>query len=125
MSSSDGPNSAFNLPRRTAGRRVRPVDSHLLEALMYLLIEKGVLTKNDALSVVETVAHVKRGVLEEAEADGDEATRTKADLILLQRLYGSFEALDDRPDVLSLSGENVHRLRPPLHRDRPTFPQDD
>jgi hypothetical protein len=89
---------------------------------MYILIEKGVLTKNDALSVVETVAHVKRGERETADDDGSQA---KADLRLLQRLYVSFEALDDRPGVENFDGENVYRLRPPLHGDHPEFPRDD
>lgn len=108
--------------QRSSERPARQVDSHLLEALMYVLIEKGVLTKNDALSALETVAHVKRG---ERDTAGDGGVRAEADLKLLQRLYASFEALDDRPGVANFAGENVHRLRPPIHGDRPTFPRDE
>lgn len=122
MSSTDDPDD-FKIPifQHSARRPAREVDAHLLEALMYVLIEKGVLTKNDALSVVETAAHVKRGEREEA---GD-ASHAEADLELLQRLYASFEALDDQPGVVNFDGENVYRLRRPIHGDRPTFPGDD
>ena len=41
------------------------VESELFESLIHHLVEKGILTRNDALSVVQTVAEVKRG--EQAE----------------------------------------------------------
>lgn len=122
MSSSDGHEPLSNSMRRQVRLLARPVDSHLLEALMYVLIEKGVLTRNDALSVVETVAEVARGERETADDDG---ARAKGELKLLRRLYASFEALEDRPEVVALDSANVHRLRPPLHGDRPSFPRDD
>lgn len=95
--------------------------TQLFESLCYVLIEKGILTKNDAMSVVQTVAQVKRGALIDVAATEHDA----AELKLLRRLFTSFEALDDRPSDVSFSGGNVHRLRPPLHGDRPEFPEAD
>lgn len=86
-----------------------------------MLIEKGVLTKYDALSVIQTVAEVKRGSLDGGAAGAQHA----ADLQLLHRLFTSFELLEDRPSDVAFSGGNVHRLRPPVHDDRPEFPEDD
>lgn len=94
----------------------------MIESLMFALIEKGVLTGNDALSVVETVAHVKRGA---AEGNDAAAAQAAADLKVLRRLYSSFEALEDQPKAVSFDSENVHWLRPPLHGDHPEFPSDD
>lgn len=95
--------------------------TQLFESLCYVMIEKGVLTKNDAMSVVQTVAQVKRGAL----TDVRPSERDSAELRVLRRLFTSFEALDDRPGDVSFSGGNVHRLRPPLHGDRPAFPEAD
>ena len=89
---------------------------------MHLLIEKGVLTKNDALSAVQTVAQVQRGVAIEARSSG---ARTQANLRMLQTLYRSFESVTDHAGVLHANLDNVHRLRPPIHGDRPEFPRDD
>ena len=122
MSPSDGSDGA-DFPFSTAPEAlVGPdVGTLLFESLCYVLIEKGVLTKNDAMSVVETVAQVKRGSC----LDGAPSEREAADLSLLRRLFTSFEALDDRPTDANFAGGNVHRLRPPLHDDRPAFPEDD
>lgn len=126
MSSSDGPDRAnlHNFQPAAEGP-ARGVDSLLLETLIYVLIEKGVLTRNDALSAVETVAQVKRGERGAVDDEGAASVPAAAALKLLNRLYVSFEALDDRPGVVNFDGENVHRLRPPLHGDRPKFPRDD
>jgi hypothetical protein len=99
------------------------VYSQLVEALILLLIEKGVLTRNDALSVVQTVAQVRRGAAVEG---GEAGAQARAAFEMLQRLYLSFEALPDRHGALVADGENVHRLRPPIYGDdRPEFPSDD
>jgi hypothetical protein len=122
MFSSDGfdeANQRTSLPGEATP--ARGVDSHLVESLIFALLEKGVLTKNDALGVVETVAQVIGG----AVYDGVASEQTTADLNLLHRLYTSFEMLDDRPGVVNSDADNVHRLRPPLHGDRPKFPHDD
>lgn len=95
-------------------------NAHLVEALIHLLIEKGVLTRNDALSLIQTVAQVRLGRL--AEVEGSEPP-FDGELERLRRLYGSFEALDARPGVVYADGGNVRRLRPPLHGDRPEFPR--
>lgn len=93
----------------------------LLDSLVHHLIEKGILTKNDALSVVQTAAEVVRGrTLGETPSE-----ETDAALTILDRTYSSFEAVSDRAGTSQLDGHNVHRLRPPLHGDRPRFPADD
>ena len=93
----------------------------LFEGLVHQLIEKGVLTKNDALSIVQTVAQVKRGQL-----DDDLASRhVDAELALLRRLYESFEALRSISPSSSSIGGNVRQLRPARHGDAPEFTQED
>lgn len=89
---------------------------------MHLLIEKGVLTSNDALSVVQVVAEVQTGILEEGRAS---TVQTQAAIALLQRMYSSFEAIPNGAGSVTMDGENVHLLRPPLHGDEPHFPKDD
>ena len=89
---------------------------------MHVLIEKGVLTQNDVLSVVQVVAEVQRGVLEEGLAP---KALTETGLAVLQRLYDSFEALADRSKSAQVDGVNVQYLRAPLHGDRPRFPKGD
>ena len=123
MSSSDGDDGApaHNFQPSAEGSP-RAVDSLLVETLIYVLVEKGVLTKNDALSVVETVAQVKRG---EVDDRGFASVETSDALKLLNRMFVSFEAMEERPGIVNFDGENVHRLRPPLHGDRPKFPRDD
>lgn len=123
MPSADGSDGADSRTGREAnGNQGMQLDTMLLEALMHVLIEKGLLTKNDALSVVQTAAQVKRGALDE----GREAReQTQADLWTLQRIYRSFEALSYRPDAAQPDIENIFQLRPPVHGDRPEFPRDD
>jgi len=94
----------------------------LFDSLVHHLIEKGVLTRNDALSVVQTAAEVVRGRIDDGETP---SLDTKAALAVLQRTYSSFEAMPDRPGAAQLDGHNVHSLRPPLHSDRPQFPSED
>ena len=121
MSHSNGPDdgqaSSSNLgmtePRGT-------VEIMLFESLVHHLIEKGVLTKNDALSVVGTVASVKQGQLGDRHGTDQSVV---PELALLERIFKSFEAMLTRPT--QVDGHNVRYLRPPLHRDRVDFPRDD
>lgn len=121
MSSADGSDGPNFHPHPPPDGRADSLATQLFESLCYVLIEKGVLTRNDAMSVVQTVAQVKRGSLIDVAVGKQDA----ADLSLLRRLFTSFEALDDRTRAASFSGGNVHRLRPPLHGDRPEFPEAD
>lgn len=121
MSSTTGSDGADPSSSDFAGEsRSRGADSLLLESLIHVLVEKGVLTKNDALSVVQTAAEVTRGAVNESAGQ-----QIAADLKLLHSLYTSFELLDDAPRSVNFDGENVRRLRPPLHGDRPQFPHND
>lgn len=90
----------------------------LFESLVHHLIEKGVLTKNDALSIVETVASVKHGQL----VEGNDPL-VEAELAMLHRIFESFKAMD--APAARMDGHNVHRLRPPMHSNRIDFPRDD
>src|SRR5688572_27268053 len=111
-----------NFHGRAETEAFESVEFLLFDSLVHHLIEKGVLTKNDALSVVQTVAEVVRGRMH----DGETATRlTSAGLATLVRTYSSFEAMADRHGASRLDGHNVRSLRPPLHGDRPKFPSDD
>lgn len=94
----------------------------LFDSLVHHLIEKGLLTKNDALSVVQTVAEVVRGHIHETDKA---EMRKEAALAILERTYSSFEALRDRSRKSGLDADNVHQLRTPLHGDHPQFPTDD
>ena len=123
MSSADGSDGADSPIDHEAGdHQGARLDTLLLEALIHVLVEKGVLTKNDALSVVQTATQVKRGALHEGRVASE---RIRADLGTLQLLYRSFEALSDRPGVTQPDGQNIYRLRPPVHGDRPEFPRED
>lgn len=123
MSRADGSDNTYFPDSEKAGERPeRRVETLLVEALIHLLIEKGVLTRNDALSVVQTVTQVKQGELHEGLAA---SAQSRATLGMLHRLYTSFEGIADRPGVLQVDGANVRRLRPPVHGDRPEFPRDD
>lgn len=93
----------------------------LFDSLVHHLIEKGLLTKNDALSVVQTAAQVVRGKMHESLND----PRIDRALSTLERTYASFEALPDRYGRSGLGAPNVLPLRTPLHGDRPKFPTDD
>lgn len=94
----------------------------LFESLVHHLIEKGLLTRNDALSVVQTVAEVKRAQLMDQGSDDFE---TDAELAALRRLFDSFAAMREGPRTGHSDGHNVHELRPPLHGENPSFPDND
>ncbi len=108
-------------PARADGNSFNSVEYLLFDSLVHHLIEKGVLTKNDALSVVQAAAEVIRGQIHES---GTAAAPVEAALATLERTYSSFEALAERHGR-PLDGHNVHPLRAPLHGDRPHFPSDD
>ena len=95
------------------------VEFLLFDSLCHHLIEKGLLTRNDTLSVIQTVAHVVQGRV----AGGDGHWETA--FAHLERAYGSFQALPDRHGGPGVDGKNVVPLRPPLHGERPEFPRDD
>lgn len=97
------------------------VEFLLFDSLVHHLIEKGLLTKNDALSVIQTAAQVVRGRMHENGAPNE---KTDAALRTLERTYSSFEALQERYGRSEVDAENVHRMRPPLHGDRPHFPSE-
>ena len=94
----------------------------LFDSLVHHLIEKGALTKNDALSVVQTAAEVVRGQVDDGRTPPLQAS---AALALLQHIYSSFEAVQDKTGAAQRDGHNVHSLRPPLHGDGPRFPPED
>lgn len=98
-----------------------PIEYLLFDSLVHHLIEKGVLTKNDALSVVETVAQVVRVYAREESTAGAASSA----LATLKRTYSSFEAIREKQRRVSTHLENVVQLRPPLHGDHPEFPSDD
>ena len=91
----------------------------LFESLVHHLIEKGLLTKNDALSVVQTVAEVKRPQVMDGEIKG------VRELAVLRRLFDSFTAMREGPRAARADGHNIHELRPPLHGENPHFPDQD
>ena len=124
MPSADGPQGpSHDQPEPTPPTPSQTMELQLFESLVHHLIEKGVLTRNDALSVVQTVAEVKRGLWEAAES---RTASVKTDLVVLERLYASFELVTDRPIGRHVfDGGNVLRLRPPIHDDNPKFPKDD
>jgi hypothetical protein len=115
--SSDGFNDNGDSANRAFGR-MDPVEYLLFDSLVHHLIEKGLLTKNDALSVIQTVAQVARNYLE----DDDTSLKASAALATLKRTYSSFEALPEKSARLAADRENVLQLRPPLHGDQPEFP---
>lgn len=98
------------------------VEYLLFDSLVLHLIEKGVLTKNDALSVVQSAAEVVRGRMQD---DKSHTHQTSAALAILERTYSSFEAVVDLHGAARLDAHNVHPMRPPLHGGRPKFPSDD
>ena len=109
-------------PPLVDGKTFDSVEFLLFESLVHHLIEKGVLTRNDALSVIQTVAQVVQGQIHENDA-ADKGIDTA--LMMLERTYASFEALPARYGRSGLDGHNVLPLRTPLHGDRPRFPSDD
>lgn len=100
---------------------IEPIAYLLFDSLVHHLIEKGVLTKNDALSVVETVAQVVQVYVQEEATAG----AASAALATLKRTYSSFEAIPEKPREFSSDFENVLQLRPPLHGNHLEFPSDD
>ena len=123
MPSADGPQGpSDHKTNETPLAPFQTMECQLFESLVHHLIEKGILTKNDALSVVQTVAEVKRG---DQESGGLPAGSTKGDLAILERLYSSLELVAERPITSpAFDGDNIHRLRPPIHGDNPKFPKD-
>ena len=124
MPSADGPQDpSDHETKETPLASYQTMELQLFESLVHHLIEKGILTKNDALSVVQTVAEVKRG---EQEGRGRLAGSAKGELAILERLYSSFELVTERPvSSPAFDGGNVLQLRPPLHGDDPKFPKGD
>ena len=114
-------NDDGNPGQRTHSEAFGEVGYLLFDSLVHHLIEKGVLTKNDALSVVQA-AEVAQSRVHENEKPSPQAS---AGLAILQRTYASFEALRARHGSPEMDGQNIHPLRPPLHGDRPQFPHDD
>lgn len=94
----------------------------LFDSLVHHLIEKGLLTKNDAMSVVQTVAQIVRGRVDQSDPANE---RRDASLATLERTYSSFEALRVRQGKSGLDSHNVHQLRTPLHGEHPHFPTED
>ena len=113
----DGPDSPAD-----ANPLAQTMELQLFESLIHHLIEKGVLTKNDALSVVQTVAEVKRG---QRETQGPQAALAGTELIVLERLYASFELMSGHPVIPQGLDGKILQLRPPVHGDNPRFPRDD
>lgn len=120
MSSADGQDGRPTFTSRfEAGGRFGDLETMLFESLVHQLIEKGLLTKNDALSIVQTVAQIKLGQLDNESTD----PMVSSELALLRRLYESFAALRKHSGTADISHDNVRQLRPPLHGDAPEFPQ--
>ena len=123
MPSTNGPRDPVDQEPIDRSREMRQtIESQLFESLVHHLIEKGILTKNDALSVVHTVTQVHRGSLEEL---APETAATDQGLARLARLLSSFELMSDRNASQLGDGDNVLQLRPPVHGDRPDFTSDD
>ena len=97
------------------------VEFHLFDSLVHHLIEKGLLTKTDALSVVQTAAEVMRG----HKHQGAEGSGADEALAMLERAYSSFEALPERYHRPHFDDANVLPMRIPLHGDQPSFPSDE
>ena len=116
----DGPGDHISRPAIRISRST--IECQLFESLVHHLFEKGVLTQNDALSVVQSVAEVNRGALEEA---GPEAASREKDRLVLKRMYSSFQLLKDRPRNSNDFGSGkVLQLRRPGQKGRPKFPKD-
>lgn len=121
MSSADGHDGPNSPPARVEVLHYS-LEAMLFESLVHHLIEKGLLTKNDGLSVVQTVAEVKRAQATDEEFDGD---RCNAELAVLRRLFDSFAAMREGTQPGRTDGHNIHQLRPPLHDGNPNFPDED
>lgn len=114
---SDGPRN----PGDGGFDRMDPIEFMLFDSLVHHMIEKGLLTKNDALSIVQTVAQVVRNYAGE-DAMGE---RANAALATLKRTYSSFEAIPKKSAKILSDLGNVHQLRAPLRGQRPDFECDD
>lgn len=102
------------------GETFESVEFLLFESLAHHLIEKGLLTKNDALSVIQTVAHVLQGRLATVGAP-----QAKHALGTLERTYESFQALPDRYGRPEIDTTKIVPLRPSRHGECPPFPSDE
>lgn len=89
----------MTIPQKGDGVRPSPAinepDAHgqaallLAESMLHTLLARGVVTLEEAVSVVETAAEVKAEV---ATAAGESAERMQASLDLLERIASSFAA---------------------------------
>ena len=120
MTSADGHDGPDDTTPRFDGSGRGTVETMLFESLVYQLLEKGILAKSDALSIVQTVAEVTQS----RAAGGGRTRELDADLALLRRLYDSFEAARDRSPVATGDQANIRVLRPPSHQDAPEFPDE-
>lgn len=114
------PSDAVDGGYASNGKKLESVEFLLFDSLVHHLIEKGLLTRNDALSVVQTVAQVMQGRLET-----DDGALTRDAFAALERTYESFQALPDRHGKTGTGADNIVPLRPPLHGERPEFPSDE
>ena len=123
MPSADGPQGPNDHRSKESLTPSQSMELQLFESLVHHLLEKGVLTRNNALSVVQTVAEVRRGHLEAGPRPSGSVYK---ELATLGRLYASFELVTERPlNLRVVDGDNVLQLRPPIHGDNPQFPKDD
>jgi hypothetical protein len=106
--------------QRPAFSQMESVDYLLFDSIVHHMIEKGLFTRNDALSIIQSVSTIVRGYAQDEHLAADASSA----LSLLERTYASYEAIPDRGNP-SLEAENVHQLRPPVHGDIPGFPRDD
>lgn len=121
MSSADGPDGANESARGEAPGLVhQSVELQLFDSLVHHLVEKGVLTRNDALSVVQSVAEVELGAIEETPG-----LRAAGRLATLERMFASYQMLPERQPGRPVEADgNIVQLRAPLHQDHPEFPRD-
>ena len=101
--------------------RMDPIAFMLFDSLIHHMIERGLLTKNDALSIVQTVAQVVRNYAE----DGSMGERASSALATLKRTYSSFEAIPEKSSKILSDLGNVHQLRAPHRVQRADFERDD
>ena len=120
MPPADGPHDTDENGFREVAIVRQTLELQLFDSLVHHLIEKGVLTRNDALSVVQTVAEVEKGALEEQPGLNTD------NLAKLERLYASYQTLPERQPSHPPEDEdgNVVQLRPPIHGGQPRFPED-
>ena len=121
MSSADGPDGAKEIAHGEPPQVDRQsVELQLFDSLVHHLIEKGLLTRNDALSVVQSVAEVELGAIEEVPE-----RRATGRLSTLERLFASYQMLPERQPARPVEADgNIVQLRAPLHQNHPEFPRD-